>query len=113
LSNSKGFSMIEALVAASLLMMIITTLIPLTNLLLKEREALQQKRAIINELHHDMQPFLWDKQLDLPHRLLKTVYGSEAKFRFTAEGNLLKGCATWDNANDRPNRFCLYGYTEK
>jgi len=113
LTNSNGFSMIEALVAASLLMMIITNLIPLTSLILNERESLQQKQNISSELHNQLQDFLWEEQTSLPHRLLKTVDGTEAEFRFTTKGNLLKGCATWKNANERNGQFCLYGHPEK
>ncbi|WP_176447378.1 prepilin-type N-terminal cleavage/methylation domain-containing protein [Lentibacillus sp. CBA3610] len=111
--NSKGFSLIEALVAASLLMMMITTLIPATNLLLNERENLRQKRYMINELQHELQPFLWEASHDLPHRFLKTVDGSEAEFRMTPDGKLVKGCVTWSNVKNRTEEFCLYGYPDQ
>lgn len=110
--NNKGFSLIESLVAASLLMMIITTLIPAANLLLNERESLQQKRHMINELHRELQPFLWEAEYDLPHHFSKTVNGTKVDFRFTNEDHLLKGCVTWNNATNRTDRFCLYGYPE-
>ncbi|WP_010530981.1 type II secretion system protein [Lentibacillus jeotgali] len=113
MTNSNGFSMIEALVAASLLMVIITTLIPLASLLLNERESLQQKQNISSELHHQLQPFLREEQPSLPHHLFKTVDGTKAEFQFTNEGKLLKGCARWKNANERKGQFCLYGYPEK
>ncbi|WP_167751332.1 type II secretion system protein [Lentibacillus salicampi] len=113
MKNSKGFTMIEALVAASVLMMVISTLVPLTSLLLNERENLQQKREMANELHNELQPFLRENKRPLPQRLQKTVDGDEAEFRFTAENNLLKGCVSWENVNDRANQFCLYGYPEK
>lgn len=105
--------MIEALVAASVLMMVISTLVPLTSLLLNERENLQQKREMANELHNELQPFLRENKRPFPQRLQKTVDGDEAEFRFTAENNLLKGCVSWENVNDRANQFCLYGYPEK
>ncbi|GGK03240.1 hypothetical protein GCM10007063_26810 [Lentibacillus kapialis] len=113
MKNSNGFSLIESLVAASLLMMVITTVIPLTSLLLHERETLQQKQNISGELHHQLQTFLREEQTNLPHRLLKTIDGTEAEFRFIAESNLVKGCATWKNANERESQFCLYGYQQR
>ncbi|SFA71187.1 hypothetical protein SAMN04488072_101174 [Lentibacillus halodurans] len=111
--NSKGFSLIESLVAASLLMMIITTLIPATNLLLNERESLKQKRIMTNELHSELQPFIWEEENNLPQRWFKMVNGSEAEFRFTSEDNLLKGCVIWNNAKNKTDQFCLYGNPDK
>ncbi|GAB4073461.1 hypothetical protein GCM10028778_09660 [Barrientosiimonas marina] len=74
---------------------------------------MQQKQTIHNELHHELQPFVWEEDPSLPHTLSKTIKETEAFFQFTTENDLVKGCVTWENASKRTDQFCLYGYPEK
>lgn len=113
LLNNKGFSLIESLVAVTLLMMMISTLIPITNLLIYEREILHQKRLFGNELHAELQPYLWDGQDSIPTEYFKTVNETKLKFIFLAENQLLKGCVEWKNVKNKTNQICLYGYSAK
>lgn len=94
-------------------MMMITTLIPATNLLLNERASLQQKNHMVNELHDELHFYLRGAQHNLPYRFFKTVDGSKAEFLMTSEDELLKGCVTWSNAKNKTEEFCLYGYPEQ
>ncbi|RYG74687.1 type II secretion system protein [Lentibacillus lipolyticus] len=111
LTNNKGFTLIETIVAASLLMVIITTLIPAANLLMSERKAMEQKYTIVNELHSKLQSSLWNNRH--PSNFVKEIDGTKATFSFATERDLLKGCVTWTNAQKREDEFCLYGYPYK
>ncbi|GAA0443393.1 hypothetical protein GCM10008983_20760 [Lentibacillus halophilus] len=112
--KSNGFTLIETVVAASLLMMIITSLIPATDLLMKERMVQQQKRSIVNELHSELQTYLWNgNHPPLPNESTKRIKGTEAIFSFTKEAQLIKGCVTWTNAQKRGDTSCLYGYPDQ
>ncbi|WP_375050740.1 hypothetical protein [Virgibacillus sp. JSM 102003] len=94
-------------------MVIISTLIPITNLLLYEREVLHHKRLFSNKLHDELQPYLWDGQNRLPINYSKEVNATTLNFNFSAENELLKGCVTWENVKNKTNQICLYGYSAK
>ncbi|MBP1950357.1 type II secretion system protein [Virgibacillus litoralis] len=111
--NNKGFSLIESLVAVTLLMIMISTLIPITNLLIYEREVLHQKRLFGNELHAELQPYLWDDQASIPTEYSKEVNETKLIFTFSAENKLLKGCVEWKNVKNKTDQICLYGYSAK
>ncbi|TMN20960.1 type II secretion system protein [Lentibacillus cibarius] len=114
MKNNKGFTLIETIVATSLVMMVIVSLIPAVNILSKERMSLQQKRSISNELHSELQSYVWtDRHPRLPVHFVKEIKGVRAVFSFTAERELLKGCVTWTNAQKREEKLCLYGYPAK
>ncbi|MFD2759408.1 prepilin-type N-terminal cleavage/methylation domain-containing protein [Lentibacillus juripiscarius] len=114
MTNNKGFTLIETIVAASLLLMVVATLIPAANLLMNERMVLEQKHHIVKELHRELQSYLWDnKHPLLPNDYMKKINGAEATFSFTTEEELMKGCVTWTNARKRESKFCLYGYPDK
>src|SRR5690625_4694086 len=62
LLNNKGFSLVEVIVASSMIMMIIMTILPIGSLLERERAVLSERRTINLKLHDELQPFLWDDQ---------------------------------------------------
>lgn len=113
LLNNKGFSLIESLVAVTLLMVMISTLIPITNTLIHEREVLHQKRLIGNQLHDELQPHLWDGQNRIPIKYSKKFNATTLNYKFSTENKLLKGCVTWENVKNKTNQICLYGYSAK
>lgn len=111
--NNKGFSFIETLVASALLLMIVTTLVPITNLIINEREELHQKRVFQNELHNQLQHYLWEDPRNIPARYNKDVDSTTLSFAFTKEKTLVKGCVEWKNVKKKIKQVCLYGYPEK
>ncbi len=91
----------------------ISTLIPITNTLMHEREILHQKRLFANKLHDELQPYLWDSQSNIPIKYSKEINATTLHYKFSTENELLKGCVTWENVKNKTNQICLYGYFEE
>jgi len=113
LSKSNGFTLVEVLVAASIILMMVTTLLPISLLLYQERLVLSDQRTIHSQLHDELQPFLWTEQLGLPVTYYKNVHSIQLQFIFEREGDFIKGCVQWENARKANDEFCLYGASEK
>ncbi|WP_029271023.1 prepilin-type N-terminal cleavage/methylation domain-containing protein [Virgibacillus alimentarius] len=113
MNNNKGFTLIEVLVASSIIFTIVSTTVPITSLLLKEREILSDRRIITSRLHDELQPFLWEKKKTLPSTFIKTISETPVKFHFSYKEKLIKGCAEWENVKERNEKICIYGLLEK
>lgn len=109
LSNNKGFTIVEVLVAASMILTLMTVVIPISVLLEKERTVLSDRRTFMNQLHDELQPYLWN-DLTLPVSYSAFIDQTEVKFDFMKEKHVIKGCATWENARRKREKICLYGY---
>lgn len=94
-------------------MMIVTTFVPIFSLLTNERIILSDRRAIVNQLHDELQPHLWNNSPTAPTVLKKTVRVTPVTFDFTMENELIKGCANWKNVKKIKETICLYGYPQK
>jgi len=109
--KSEGFTLIEVLVAMSILMMLVATIIPIDLLIKQERKILQTRRVISMKLHDELQKIVWNggelemKEIKIGNRLVK--------FQFEKNHRLVKGCANWKNDRERQENICLYGYQEK
>ncbi len=112
MQNSKGFSLIEVLVAASIVFTLVLTTIPITSLLMQEREVLSERRLISSRLHDELQQFLWQGDVSPPASFTRTVNKASASFHFSAEGKFIRGCAEWKNARKQKDKICLYGIPE-
>ncbi|MFC4558802.1 prepilin-type N-terminal cleavage/methylation domain-containing protein [Virgibacillus kekensis] len=113
MKSNKGFSLIESLVAVSMLCMMIVTLIPLTSLIMTERDILHEKRLYSNILHDKFQDYIWNTGEPLPSRVEEEIAGKKLVFTFTIENKLLKGCVVWTNAKKMSEETCFYGRTVK
>lgn len=110
LINNKGFSLIETLVALSIIMMVTTTMIPITTLLMAERDVLEEKRILSTMLHDELQYYLWSEDATIPASYDKKVNGTVASLHFSSDKSLLKGCVKWGNVKNKQEEICLYGY---
>lgn len=111
--KSDGFTLIEVLIATSLLMFIISTFVPIFSLLNNERIILSDRRTITSQLHDELQAFLWDDPNVIPVHFTKNSKHKKISFDFTKEKNLIKGCANWENVKKSKETICLYGYPQK
>lgn len=109
LLNNKGFTLIEVIIASSILFTVITTLAPLVTIIKYERHTLNEKRIISSYLHDELQEFLWKKNNPVPHSTVESVKYIDVKLSFTRESNYIKGCASWKNVKDKQEVICLYG----
>ncbi|WP_164668620.1 hypothetical protein [Virgibacillus doumboii] len=110
--NNKGFSFIETLTASALLLMMATTLIPITNVIINEKEILYQKRLFLNELHDELQLYLWDDRNQTPAIYDKEVDSVTLTFMFSKQNSLVKGCVEWKNVKRKNEQVCLFGFPD-
>lgn len=113
LQNNKGFSLIETLVALSILVTVISTFIPIKSIIMVERDVLHQKQQVINSLHEELQTILVHSDTIPIASYTIHVDKTPVTIRFTEEKSLLKGCAEWKNAKNKQEQSCLYGYQSK
>ncbi|GAB3791359.1 hypothetical protein [Virgibacillus kimchii] len=113
MKKSNGFSFIEILIAASLLMTFVSIIVPIISLVQTEREVLSERRNFTLKLHDELQSFLWMDDTALPSNFAETLQQKEIEFSFKSENGFVKGCAEWQNAKKENESFCLYGYPKK
>src|SRR5699024_6568579 len=98
LCNNKGFTLIEVLIAFSIVAIVITTVIPLTTLLSYEREILHERLKISSALQEHLQSFIREeKDQTPPVTYEETIQAKRVRFNFTQKNKLIKGCVTWKN----------------
>lgn len=110
LLKNKGFTLIEVLVAFSLIMLLITTFIPISTLLQQHTVILSDRRLISSKLHDELIVILADQEKNYPQSFVKHVSGRHVTFVFSAEKELIKGCGEWENVKNIKEKICLYGY---
>ncbi|GAA0602519.1 hypothetical protein GCM10009001_19340 [Virgibacillus siamensis] len=113
MQNTKGFSLIETLVALSILVTVITTFIPIKTTIMLHRDILHQKQEILNSLHEELQFSLQNNVSDPIKPYTVHVDNTPVAIHFTVEESLLKGCAEWKNVKNKQQQSCLYGYQTK
>ena len=109
LLNSKGFTLVEVILASSMIMVIIMTIVPMGSLLEREKAVLSERRILSLKLHDELQPFLWNDQ-PLPARYSSKFNFIDVHFHFTFDGDYVKGCVSWKNARGKSETICLYVY---
>lgn len=110
MKKNEGFTLIEVLVAMSIVMMLVATIIPINILIKQERKILEDKRTISMRLHDELQKIVFEDmkpQNDTVEIGNKSVY-----FTFRTEQELQKGCAIWENEKQKEETICLYGLKE-
>lgn len=108
LSNNRGFTLLEVLVASIIVFTLIVTIVPISSLLEQERAVLSERRTFSARLHDDLQPFLWNER-QVPISYTDIINLIEVTFHFTHEGEYIKGCVNWENARNKKETICLYG----
>lgn len=113
LKNNTGFTLIETLIAFSIVLIAIATILPITSLLTYEREILHERRLLISKLHDHMQPFIWDDNQLTNQTYEEQVNTTRVVYRVSQEDDLIKGCVSWINVKEREEKHCLYGSQRK
>ena len=111
MKSNKGFTLIEVLVAMSIIMMLVATIVPIDLLLKQEKKILQDRRIISFYLHDELQEVVLGKA-KLKHEQVM-VRNSPVSIEFKAEAEWVKGCARWTNAKQKEESVCLYGGYEE
>lgn len=114
LKNNNGFTLIETIVAASLLFTTILIIIPISSLITNERVVLEDRYNYTSLLHLELQAFINNKHKALPSEFEQHINNKIITFKINKDNNnLIKGCITWKNARNEQERMCLYGYQKK
>jgi len=112
LKKSKGFSVIEVLVAFSIVMMLVFTILPIVTLIRQEETILSDRRYISNRLHDKFQSIIWGtSSFDPIHE--EVIRSNRVEFTFENHHLTIKGCAHWENIKERDEKVCLHGVKEK
>lgn len=111
--KNKGFTLIEVLIALSVLLSAVAVIIPTITLLHHEKHVLSDRRAIAFHLHDEMQPFLWEDPNSSPSIFTEEIQKKQVTFQFKPENEYIKGCASWKNVKNIKETFCFYGLPQK
>ena len=63
MKNGKGFTLIEVLVAMSIILMLVATIIPINTFIKIGEEILQDRRDILFTLHDELQDAIWKDEI--------------------------------------------------
>ncbi|HEX6594440.1 MAG TPA: prepilin-type N-terminal cleavage/methylation domain-containing protein [Bacillota bacterium] len=107
--SNKGFTLIEVLIASTVVFVIITTIVPIVMLIEYERNVLRTRLTYTHLLHDELQPYLWETDQKLPHTYTKKIQLNEVTFHFSKNNHLVKGCVQWQNVKQTNEKMCLYG----
>ncbi|MBP1969743.1 prepilin-type N-terminal cleavage/methylation domain-containing protein [Virgibacillus natechei] len=110
--KNNGFTLVEVLVASSILMVVITTLVPIISLINEHQALLSERRTFSYLLHDELQPFVHQHETTIPTSYSKQVHHKTLAFQFSKENELVKGCVQWQNVKNTNEVICLYGYQE-
>lgn len=110
-NNANGFTLIEVLIASGIIMMLVSTFLPISSLLQREKSILSDRRKITSNLHDELVTFLYSKE-GVTSTFTKTIQNKSVVYQFTFDDKRVKGCVNWINVKKNPEFFCLYGYQE-
>lgn len=106
-----GFTLIETLMAVTVLFLSLLLIVPSFVLVQQERKMLYTEIDMIDSLRSELNdPNSQDMQL--PYEMSITLSGNDAHFHFTKDGNFKKGCAKWETNQSKEKTFCLYRSVE-
>lgn len=110
MQNRNGFSLIEVLIASSIVFTTIATFMPIISTLDTEQKVLSDRRKLAYLLHDELQEFIWNSDMKLPVTFTQTIDSSmEVQFEFLLENEFIKGCVEWNNAKNTNEQLCIYG----
>ncbi|RLL48086.1 hypothetical protein D8M04_02085 [Oceanobacillus piezotolerans] len=106
--KDEGFTLVEVIIASTLLLTVIIFFIPLISQLDKELSILDNRRHIVHALHDELQIYLWTKE-SLPHSSKEQINNQLVELSIEKDLIYIKGCAQWENAREKMEEICLYG----
>ncbi len=111
MKKSNGFSLVEVIIATTILFSYISLLTPILSHIGKEQILLRNHLEYIHLLHDELVVLLGEKK-ELPLIYTNKTNDQEIQFTFTNENGFIKGGVKW-NANEKEESPCLYGVIEE
>ncbi len=105
--TSKGFTLVETLVAVSILFISLAIVVPSFVLIQKERNELYTELTIIDSLRSELM-HLDHQNTTFPAKFSGTMNEKELVYHLSTTNQFVKGCVTWENNHFNEKNFCLY-----
>jgi len=109
--KNKGFTLVEVIIAASILFSFVSLITPILSHIFKEQLLLRNQLENIHLLHDELLLVIRE-EVDFPLTFSKSKNGNDLHFTFTKENSFIKGCVSWDVFEDE-EVLCLYGIYEE
>lgn len=106
--NCKGFIWIETLVSLNIILIVMTTIVPIYTTVQKEKSVIEERSLTSLQLFNELQIVLNDPHIS-EQSFTKQIAKRVVNFNFTTDKDYVKGCATWKNAKGKNEERCLYG----
>lgn len=107
-----GFTLIEVLIAVSILFLVIQIVLPLSVLLKQERQVMSDRRLVGSLLQDEIQLFLENNDKVLPLKYQKDRQQKTIEFNFLPYHDLVEACVIWINIKSQEEKIC-YDIFEK
>ncbi|AIF45393.1 type II secretion system protein [Virgibacillus sp. SK37] len=112
MKRNSGFTLLEVIISASILMTVVATMFPLLHIMTTEKMVLSDRRTIVDRLHDEIQPFLLVSK-EAPYESIKNINKRTVTFTFSLDQKYIKGCVVWENVKKKKEKHCLYGAPER
>ena len=106
--NETGFSLLQTMVAYSIVMIITLSIVPGIYTLKKENKLLDFKISIINSLHDHLIEELTNDYLVIMKKEI-VIDKVPVEIKYKDEANFLRVCAEWTSIKNVNETRCLYG----
>ena len=104
----KGVSLIQTLIAFTIVILLVTSIIPSIIIVKKHQDVLKQRLTAANKLHD-----ILIKEISTNDSVNQTGENDLFQFKIFYKKELIEVCGTWTNIkNERENR-CYYGKKEE
>lgn len=107
LRNDNGFTLIEVLVATSLLFLTLSFILPSFVILHSERQSLYREIEIVQQLEQKLHDASLESER-IPFQISEEISGRFITYIFTIDDQLIKGCAHWETEKTDETSMCLY-----
>src|SRR5690625_962534 len=108
--KSNGFTLIEVLIAASILFIVTSIVMPASLLLHQERLIMRDQRMISAMLHDEIQMFIDTDEPNKQFKYEKQAHNKTLQFEFRIKDNFINACVMWTNVKEDEETLCYDAY---
>lgn len=107
LRNCKGFSILEAIGALSILLVVMLIMVPIMMKIYEERSILDYKKEALVLLHNETETYLYDNGYETTH---KEIVTGKRTYLLTLVGEdaLVRLCVHWEVSWNKKGKVCSY-----
>jgi type II secretory pathway pseudopilin PulG len=105
LQDSRGFFLVDALVGLSIILFVLSAIIPVLYNVYQEQQAIIEERAAMEVLHNRLQDWLNNNQTDLYEEVI-SYHNTTYYLDLENVENGVKLCVSWNARNKRFYEMC-------